>query len=283
MGWDIISVGQHKLDTSSIESLAKYLSNKLSINIIYGSFEVATYCKETHTLNIDYKKDFVEFGKFATNNLGKFYHLVDDSHCYKEILNKIDNIESLNLNLKGEYYSNKTEILKEILFNYSKQHVKYRLYIESSKDLNLYETFNIDVLKDTILVDIIEPFRWFGFLDIFIEEIEEYRKKYFFDYRKELKQLYILLGSTQIIFFADQGVGECILDKVWESNWNDLIKYIQDKAYYNDSLTYNDFTKKEVEDAIHLNISDFFLKNYSLYSEHSDFINVLFDDFKDLK
>ncbi|MBS9767026.1 MAG: hypothetical protein KGV44_05745 [Flavobacteriaceae bacterium] len=61
------------------------------------------------------------------------------------------------------------------------------------------------------------------------------------------------------------------------------MEYIQSKAYYEESKPHFDVTKKEMEDAIHLNISDFFLNNHSLYSDYDDTIDVLFDDFKDLE
>ncbi len=284
MGWDIISVGQHNLNTSSIKNLAKDLSERLDVNIIYGSFEVATYCKKTHTLIVDFKRGFVEFGRFIRNDdSDRIYHLVDDSHSHKEILNGVKNLQTLNIDIKGDYYSGKTAILKEILDNFHRDYVKCELYATDTNILNLYEIFSVDILKDTVLVDIKEPFRWFGFLDIFKKEIEEHRKKYFFEYRKQLKRLYTSLGANQIVFFADQGIGEWILDKVWEYNWNDLKEYIQSKTYYTNNQIYKEFTQKEIKEAILLNVSDFFLNNCPLHSDYEDTIDVLFDDFKDLE
>lgn len=42
MGWDIVSIGQHNLNTSSLENLARDLSERLNINIVFGGFETAT-------------------------------------------------------------------------------------------------------------------------------------------------------------------------------------------------------------------------------------------------
>lgn len=282
MGWDIVSIGQHNLNTSSLENLARDLSERLNINIVFGGFETATYCEEEHTLTVNYYEDFIEFGQFIRNDIDKVYRLVDNSNCYKEILNGLNNLESLTLNLKGNYYSNKTEVLEEIRNSYYSDYVKYELNDFGTKSLNLYEIFSIDVLKDTLLVDIKEPFRWFSFLDIFTKEIDDERKSCFLDYRKQLKNLYTLLGANQIFLFADQGVGEWILDKVWESNWKELNVYIKNKVYYKEVNSAIEFNKKEIEDAIHLNISEFFLNNYSLYSDYKDIIDVCFDDFKDL-
>lgn len=275
MGWDIVSVGQHNLNISSLENLAKDLSERLDINIIYGGFEIVTYSKEKHKLSVHFKQDFTKFGRFIANDSDKIYHLVDDTHCYKEILNGLDDLESLTIDLKGNHYSSP----KEIRNDFHRGYINYDLYTAGGTT-DLYEIFGIDILEDTVLVVIKEPFRWFRFLDIFIKKIEEYRKEYFFEYRKKLKSIYNSLGVHQILFFADQGIGESILNKAWESNWKELNSFVKNKVYCQNSLS-DEFAEKEIEDAIHFSISDFFLNKHPLYDD--DAIDVLFDDFKDLE
>lgn len=46
MGWDIVSVGNHLLNTSNIEILAYQLSEALDINVRYGYFQVIKYNAE---------------------------------------------------------------------------------------------------------------------------------------------------------------------------------------------------------------------------------------------
>lgn len=295
MGWDIVSVGNHKLDTSNIEILAKQLSEAFNINIEYGHINVIKYNEEKHLVEFPANYKFIKLGRITKSRRCKLYYLTDELYSEKIIYQKFNGrIENVvyeqNLNEDNEEYFKET--VNSGFEKLNKNKTQYFLQMSDNARVNrkLYDLFHAYILNDLIDISIFEPFRWFDFVNCLKEnpdiEIEE-----FIEYRQKMAELFKQVNASQAVYFADQGVSEMIMDKMWDISWNELIAYIKKQTHYDDYMKINfvdDFYKKmalkeyeERHTQLQISIPDFFLNGKKLYKQ-DDNIEVLFDDFKDL-
>lgn len=297
MGWDINSVGKHSFDTSSLEILARQLSDTFDINIDYGHSNVVKYNETKH--QVDYVDDytFEKIGEVLKSKKCKVYQLCDDHFNEKAIYEifggNLNNVVYQQIDNEDKFDFFKFLVKEGFDFLDSKKELyNLSISIKHKKKINNYEFKRCFIYNDVISITIEEPFRWFGFVNQLKENAEYFDD--FVNYRQSMAKLYQKAGSEQVVYFPDQGVTELILDMMFSTNcsWNDLLNYIITKAYYSDYIqidfqeeSYRKLALKEFKQkdkALHVSISDFFLNDKPFF-KLKDNLEVLFDDFKDLK
>ncbi len=294
MGWDIVALGNHKLDTSNLETLAKQVSDAYNINVVYGHLNIVKYNDDLHCVEYPNDYNYHKIGKISKAKNRKLYHLIDEYYNEKIIYNKFEgNLENIVYaefedEFDREFCEN--EIMKGFEF-LSKGRVQYHLCHSSNsyKRMNTLELLRAYIMNDTIDIMIKDPFRWFGFVNQLKKNNDCFDD--FVNYRNRMVDYYIKVGADNIVYFADQGVTELIMDKMMENDWIDMIKYIKSQEYYFDYININSFDKQrkifaekafnERHEALQISISDFFLNNRPFYEE-SENLQILFDDFKDI-
>lgn len=293
MGWDIVSAGNHTLDTSNIEILAKQLSDALNINVHYGNFESVRYNTAKRIVEEDRQYKFNVLGIINKSRYNKIYYLSDECHIEKNLYdileNDVKNLDFLEIDKSADEEYIKYDLERKIKKR-SKNRFNFNLFRES-KRRKIYDICDVYILKDTISFRVVEPFRWFGFVNQ-LKKTSNEDFDLFDEYRKQMASLYKSVGADHIVYFSDQGVTEFILDKFYSANWVELMDYIKNKTYYFDyiEIPFENQEDKELalstfnnrESAIQVNIPDFYINGKVFFNRDED-IEILFDDFKDLK
>lgn len=76
MGWDIVSLGNHQLDTSNLETLAEQLSDALNVSVDYGHLNVVKYNETLHCVEFPDDYNFQKIGTISKARNHKLYHLI---------------------------------------------------------------------------------------------------------------------------------------------------------------------------------------------------------------
>ncbi|GIM49475.1 hypothetical protein ACI75Y_07885 [Capnocytophaga stomatis] len=267
MGWDICSMGNHTLDISNIETLAKQLSEILKINISCKAFKDRLY------------EEKVDLGEIIYDEKAEWFTLWDDFYFAKSLSNKTSS-ELKELFSKGKIYQSDIEEIESV----KRGLIKYELFCGNDlRNRDLYEICYIDIMKDFISFSIIEPFRWFGFINNLKEEVPS---PYFFEFRQKNIELYQKVGATEIIYFPDQGSAQLILDRFQNSLWEEIKEYALEKKYYEECLSIPYSDPKDQEEArkayndkdnyLVVNLSET-LRNGQIF-HFEDCIDILYDD-----
>lgn len=294
MGWDIVSLGNHQLDTSNLETLAKQLSDAFNINIDYGYLNIIKYNEVAHCVEFPDDYNFHKIGRIPKARNRKLYRLTDDFYNEKIIVEKfggkLENVvySKFEDEDQKEFCEYKVEEGFDVL-NKGREQYHLRHSSNSYKKIKPLELTSADIMNDTIKISIKGPFRWFGFVNQ-LKKNNEYFDD-FVKYRNRMAEYYKKIGAEQIVYFPDQGVTELIMDKMWNNDWADVLRYIKNQDYYFDYVKIDFFDKQykqwAIEDfndrhnALQISLSDFFINNKPFF-EVDDNLEILFDDFKDL-
>lgn len=271
MGWDICSIGNHKLDTSNILTLAKQLSQIFQINIECVAFADYHY------------EEKVDLGKVVFSENAEWFSLWDDFYYARKISEKSDEeIEKmLSTGKISEWYL-------ETIQNVRKGFVNYELLYEGDiSKRNLYELCSIYIMKDFLSISIMEPFRWFSFID---NLKEPYPSDYFYQFRLKKSEFYKKIGASEVIYFPDQGTAQLILNQYENSYWEEIKAYCIEKKYYEENASRDFYDNKnkleaikdyeELDSKIVVNLSEVLKSNF-VYGE-KDYIDILYDDMSDI-
>lgn len=263
MGWDICSIGNHTLDTSSIDVLAKQLSEIFKINISCKAFN-------------QYTDEKIDLGEVVYYENAEWFTLWDEFYFAKSLCDKTS-VELENIKIH-EWDLEDIESVKRGLVHYE---------LNSNRDVGkkgLYELCYAEIMKDFINFSIMEPFRWFRFLD----NLREKPNDYFHKYRQRNTEYYKKVGAKEIVYFPDQGTAQLILDKFTNSLWEEIKEYALEKKYYADHLSSCinsknwEIAKTEYEEkdkCLVVNLSET-LRNRQFFSSEN-YIEILYDDLRD--
>lgn len=262
MGWDICSMGNHTLDTSDIRTLAEQLSEIFKINISCKAFKDGFY------------EEVVDFGEVVYDEKAAWFTLWDNFYFAKSLIDRSES-ELQNM-LSAEKIE---EWCMEDVESVKRGFVEYELYYDAENG-ELYELFNVEIMKDFISISIMEPFRWFGFID----NLKEHTPNYcFFKFREKNIELYKKVGAKEIIYFPDQGMAQLILDKFNMLLWEEIKAYALEKKYYEDARKDAEEVKeycKNPDKYLIVNLSKV-LQSSRVY-DSEDYIEILYDDMQDI-
>lgn len=262
MGWDICSMGNHTLDASDIRTLAEQLSEIFKINISCKAFKDGFY------------EEVVDFGEVVYDEKAVWFTLWDNFYFVKSLIIKSESElqDTLSAEKIEEWHMEDVESAK-------RGFVEYELYCDA-ENRGLYELDNVKILKDFISISIVEPFRWFGFIDNLKERTPNHC---FFKFREKNIELYKKLGAKEIIYFPDQGMAQLILDKFNMLLWEEIKTYALEKKYYEDARKDFEEVKKYYESPdkyLIVNLSEV-LQSGQVY-DSEDYIEILYDDMREI-
>ena len=262
MGWDICSMGDHTLDASNIRTLAKQLSEIFKINISCKAFKDGFY------------EEVVDFGEVVYDEKAVWFTLWDNFYFAKSQIAKSESElqNMLSANEVEEWYMQDVESAK-------RGFVEYELYCDIENP-GLYKLSDMKILKDFISISIVEPFRWFGFID----NLKEHTPNHCFSkFREKNIELYKKLGAKEIIYFPDQGMAQLILDEFNMLSWEEIKAYALEKKYYEDARKDFEEVKKYYENPdkyLIVNLSEV-LQSGQVY-DSEDYIEILYDDMREI-
>ncbi len=159
MGHDIVPIGNHKLNTSSLEKLAEDLSNRININIKYGYWGETEYFE---LLNEKGNDDLIILGEINKHKSFETYILVDEKYMIKKLYRK---------------YGDKLFKIPKLLYYLKNKTSNEDIIIQIKKEIAL-PNFDLELINGNKYLNINKehysnniPYflRWFSFCDIFTE------------------------------------------------------------------------------------------------------------------
>lgn len=260
MGHDIVPISNHNLDISNIQNLAKDISSRLDINIIYGY-----NASEEHNalLKNGLPEKFVLVGEHIKDNSFLTYTLYDNYYQTKQLVEKF----GIDIISKGEYWG------------YSNGMMPGTEMIESEKSALQFFDYNLDyeengetkymyINNEHFTNHIPYISRWWMFCKYFLQE-NSFETIDLQEFRKELKFYTQKFGGNAIYYLDDQGTKIEGLGQGNECN-----------------LTWNQFqeqVKKYAENNL-LDIPEYFLNEEyrNTFIKNRTYPDAFVDDFRDL-
>lgn len=223
MGRDVTALSRHNLDVSSIEALAKDISNRIQYNVEYGYWAYEDYSK---MLNIPYQSDFTVLGTAIFNpNRDTIYRLIDDKYQDRELLARYgDELFSMK-----NYIFSSEEILKQEEIDELKEEIlQYNIDLTSPITDNDFCTIG----KHLLINNFDYYSRWWDFCSVIIEEDYLDNSLHFLKYRKKMMFYSKLFGGDKIFYIDDQsnylkGIGQG--DEL-DYTWDELEKIIYERV-----------------------------------------------------
>lgn len=251
MGHDVDTIGNHKLDVSSMEALALDISRRFKANVEYGYYDQHWVDLEGNEVEPSYEN--IIFEKILYPGSEETLWLSDELYRIHQLLNKYGDTY-INLPI----FNNDTAGLEEE-FESAMKGVSYELRsIDNEID---YGTIYNDTFHNH---HSLYCYRWFNFCRNFMDP-DGYRVGNLDDlneYRKEIFKLHKLIGGSAVVHLDDQG-----------------------QTQY---LTYGEHTWQEILNELNtsfkcttINISEFM--KHKMFLPQDKFPLAFYDDFGDLK
>lgn len=179
--------------------------------------------------------------------------------------NLIKNKVGLNNLTTANYADNRAQLLLQEINN------PFELY--EIDDDNIY----IRIFQENIDLNALSDIRWFQLEKAFHDNNYEWLK----NYRLSIYEAAKKFGCKEVIIFSDPGPTEALYHSINLTSDN-LIEFSKSKKFYH-SLRFSSNNKSEYweNNAKHIYFVSFF--SHQLKLKMNEFIEVIYDDFKDLK
>ena len=267
MGWDICSAGKHDLHFTGIEELAKELSTRFSINIVYGYWASEVYDPVGRVVRPD-DRGFTELGRALVDDGPVCYRLEDGIRCQKDILRATGG-DLKGVRWEGYCYPEMVDEPQEYCLD----------LLDDAPEDNPCDIFWIDVYKEACTVNLrSEPFRWKGFYYNFYENPPWKDLDMLNGFRRRMMEAYGKLGVRKIYYYSDQGATQ-LNDDLLGATWEEMERYILEKRCFDD--IHDEDYKRWKKDARLIDIPAFMTGRDPRFSECLS--DTFVDDFSDLK
>ena len=227
MGHDIVPIGNHQLDVTNIEKLARDIFKRLHINIEYGYFGRKEHFE---LLGEARENDWVVLGKLTTNKSDKYYKLIDEKYQEKQLISKFGTdivydfrFWSSILQKGDDTKSLGDSVLDEVV--YATYALEYE-WLDEFHYLNIYDEHFENLFT--------YYGRWWYFCRFFLEKRynDDYDLESFNKYRKDLLDISYKLGGDKLLFLDDQsevltGVGG---GEEYRYTWQALQDFVFEKT-----------------------------------------------------
>ncbi len=250
MGSDVHSIGRHNLDTSSLEALAKDISNRFRANVVYGVDDIFEFDWDGFPRASCFQ--YWVFGRVEYPNAEKTLLLTDQYYSYHIVQSRYgDEGYKLPYFVQDDYNKSEfDEALNNVCFELKEEYPEKDDYGTIYNDTfhNWYNYFNS---------------RWYSFCEAFTKEDKnQYLPSYVTEYRREVMSFFKKIGGAETFYFNDQGATQYMVETFYD--WQTILKEIE--TNFKETTLY---------------ISDF-MKYKKLLPKH-EYPLAFYDDFADLR
>lgn len=237
MGHDVSTIGNHKLDISSIEALAKDISKRLKVNVAYGYYQYFWLDIDGNEIEPSY--DNIILGRVVYPGSNQTIWISDELYQIRAIIEKHGDSY-----IELPCFNDKSSLKLE--FERAHKGVDYEIRdieneIEYGSIFNdTFHGFNSHYCE-----------RWWGFCRTFMEadsylqgNLNEVNK-----YRKQIMELQIILGGTEVVHLDDQGETQYLTDEDydWPYILNELnTKFKETTLHVSDFMKHKRFLPKDI-------------------------------------
>ena len=267
MGWAIRSAGKHNLHITGIEELAKELSMRFSINIVYGYWANEVYDSVERVVRPG-DGGFTELGRVLDGDGPVCYRLVDEIRCQKDILRATGG-DLKGIRWEGYCYPEMMDEPQDYCLD----------LLDDAPEDNPCDIFWINIYKEACTINLrSEPFRWNGFHYNFRENPPWKDLDMLNGFRRRMMEAYGKLGVRKIYYYSDQGATQ-FNDDLLGATWEELERYILEKRCFDD--IHDDDYKRWKKDARLIDVPAFMTGRDPRFSECLS--DTFVDDFSDVQ
>lgn len=214
MGHDVHIIGNHNLDLSSMEALAKDISKRFKANVEYGYFSFCDFDIDGNSCSNSTENmhlGFIEHPIAATTLC-----LNDEYYMYHAVLDKYGK-DAYNLPYFTQDDGYFRRELDEALGN-----IRYELW-DNAIDDNYAVIYN-DTIHDSY--NYFSP-RWWSFCDTLCKADKDFIDYLITPFRKEVLQFFEKVGGTEVFYFDDQGESQYLSENYYD--WNTILMEVEMK------------------------------------------------------
>ena len=214
MGHDVHIIGNHNLDISSMEALAKDISKRFQANVEFGYYENMFDFDINGNTGRESDVDDV-LGKINFPNATTTLWLNDEYYMYHVVLDKYGK-EAYNL----PYFKKRDGCYRQELDN-AAGNIRYEL--RDNKEDDEYVVIFNDTIHDWYNY---YCSRWWSFCEAFtIGNYNHLLNNAITPFRKEVLQFFEKVGGTEAFYFDDQGESQYLTENYYE--WGAILKEVE--------------------------------------------------------
>lgn len=213
MGHDLHIIGNHNLDISSMEALAKDISKRFQANVEFGYYKNMFDFDINGNTGRESDVDDV-LGKINFPNATTTLWLNDEYYMYHAVLEKYGK-EAYNL----PYFKKRDGYYRKDL-DYVVGNIRYELRDNEEDD-------EYAVIFNNTIHDWYNYFcpRWWSFCKAFGKDDKDFLDDLITPFRKEVLQFFEKVGGTEAFYFDDQGKSQHLTENYY--NWASILKEVE--------------------------------------------------------
>lgn len=271
MGWDVVQIGlRHDLPVEDPIATAQEVAKRMKRNIRLVYRNEYEYDTETNTVYRVSGHEYIELGRFKATDSESYLQMLVSNYQANQIVEKIG-----YENLKRAKF--KDESAELILNDLEEPFELYEIEDDGTSDDYIY----IRLFKENIDLNVSVIERWTGWEHAFHADEWPEGAEWLREYRMKIYDRAKMFGCNEVIICSDQGPTIGIYGKMNYSA-NDLKEYAVSCKFHEESKW---LESKDIEswreNAQQITFSSFFQNEVFLF--YDDFIEVIYDDFKDLE
>lgn len=254
MGWDVVQIGlRHNLPVKDPFATAEECSKRLKRNIMLVADDLYRYDERTNTVSRTHSNGEVVLSRVKYDETDNYLKLIAEDYQQRQIIERVG-LEQLKLaNFPDGSYEQFLDRDHYALYEF------------------LDDEFDVMIFEENIDISVIRG-RWYHFYSSFAEENKE-RHPELLKKREAVLERARLFGCDQVIYCADQGSTEMILDAM-DKKADELLAYVKERRYIDD-CSESEEEKEVSREGLHIDFSEFVDGGWRLGDE--EYINVVFD------
>ncbi|MCI6618050.1 MAG: hypothetical protein MSD82_04270 [Prevotella sp.] len=265
MGWDVVEIGlKHKLPVQDAFATARDIAKRLNRNVRLFARNDYMYDKERNLISSIDGREVTELQTFRVDDSDKVVRMIAERYQIKQILEQAGEGR-----LRSAKFSD--ACAHNIIDELDDPFELYELYMDE-------DDCGVAIFEENIDLDIYVTSRWSSWEHAFHKDSEFYNKNWLMAYRMQFFERAQLFGCEEVIICSDQGPTQQIYDAIDLSS-SELVDFARSYKYLDNMPT--DQKERWKMDARQIYFPDVFTGQFHL--NDNEFVEVIFDDFKDLK
>lgn len=265
MGWDVVQIGLgHDLPVDDPHKTAQEIAKRMERNVTLAYYKKYEYDIASNVIHYKNKQELIELGRYEVDDSKSPLLMTVADYQVKQILDLVGIDKLRKATFANDWAS-------DILYEPEEPFELYEIE-DDEGDLDIW------IFKENVDLDIHSQGRW-NHLERTFHQPDENRER-LHDYRMQIYNRAKLFGCKDVIICADQGPTESIVDNL-NYTADRLREYARTYEYLNG---YDGWDSHEVEEwkkeAKHIMFSSVFQGQINL--SDTDFVEVIYDDFRDL-
>jgi hypothetical protein len=264
MGWDVVQIGlKHDLPVDDPIATAELVAKRMNCNIKLVYWKKYEYDRINNIVSDGEGYELIQLAEFAVNSSKEYLPMIISNYQAQQILKEAEISTSPKAKCTSPW-------AKKLLSDIQNQFELYEIETEE-----LY----IRIFRENIDLDVNEIGRWYKFNTAFYPQSPD--REWLLNYRMKIFERARIFGCKEVVICSDQGPTMGIFDHI-DYSAERLKQYVLSNQYYEESNWFDteddeEFWKKHGKK---VTFSSVFQDDFKL--EGDDFVEVVYDDFKDL-